>query len=445
MSRANILKGILGVTAGAGALAATQNDAEAAPIKEILKPVLPYIKSRKAKAEMIEALLNLPKEDRSVVKQVISEWKHPKGASATLSSTLDKEGKVIEADLKYFLSRFSRYRDIADDIPKNKTTNYKITYKGKTVPVTPEYIDNYLTTIPAHEIAHATARRLKLPKELNPEPSRIQEVRDILETQALQNTSEGLHEVYASLISNPAAKRIFPKEIQEWGKSIRKEAGGRNIDIVNPKAPPKQTSFLNKLLKGGTVGAAGVATGSALTEDAEAFPITGILKGAKAVNAAKRPLSSTAGKMIGRTLEGEMVKGLKMEGKTILNVTKGKGDLRNVNFDDGTSLVMTKDILHDIMRELGSREYLNYKLINKRGANRLMQAEKSLQFHFSRLNKKKAPTQRKKLEQSLKQYFEPTEVPHVTVHYKGKVLSMPQEYAEILEKAGRVVIERGGK
>ena len=419
-----------------------------ATAKDIIKPAIKYLGSRKDKALLGQAALNTNKQDRDFISSVFSVWERDEKQGASLVKTINR-GETVDAEVKYNLARYYDYSGKAKEIkdPTTATVAYKLRYKGKDHTLTSEHFKNFLMTAPIHEINHLTVERLGLPRQKVIKGKFLQDLKDILETENIQDTSASLHELYASLINNPNAKRLFPEKMQKVAKNLNKKAGGRNIDIVDVNAPPKQMSFMNKLYPPSKVlGAAGVAAGATLlpSEDAEAFPFGKVIKGMKSIKASKGIKSGTSKELTGRVLFGEEVKGLQMEGKTILNVTKSAGPWRNINFDDGTSLPVTKDILHDIMREVGGRNY-QYKFSQERGIDKLLAAEKSLKFHLARVNKKKAGYQRKRLEKRLKQTFEPSTVEHVTCYYKGIELSMPREKAELLERVGRVVIERGGK
>lgn len=180
----------------------------------------------------------------------------------------------------------------------------------------------------------------------------------------------------------------------------------------------RKTSFVEKILS---------ALGPA---EAEASPYKRIGK-EFVKRATKGELSSTF----------ELLKGEEVFGKTIKKVVKGKGDWRYLQFTDGTERPITRDVLHELVQEIGTKKYLE-AFRGKEGPSKLEQAARSLEFH----KRRQAPYTTKRsqsfwLEERQKRVkqmgIEP--VPYVWV--KSERIFMPKEYAEILEAVGRVKIK----
>lgn len=184
------------------------------------------------------------------------------------------------------------------------------------------------------------------------------------------------------------------------------------------------------------------------TDEANAMPIGKLLKaGTKpALKAFEGAVSSAAKPLIGKTLEGTTLKGMQLEGKAVHNVTKGSGEWRNIIFNDGSSLPVTKDYLNDLMREVGTQRKM-IELNSKDPTGQLQQALKSLEYHKARqlpVSKgyaiKKRVEHRSRVSELLNS---PTEDVVVVFEKGGSApLTMPRKYAEILEREGKVRIDR---
>jgi hypothetical protein len=197
----------------------------------------------------------------------------------------------------------------------------------------------------------------------------------------------------------------------------------------------------------GIAGALGI-TDQLNPDEAKSMPIGNLIKaGTSAAKlAARGSKSSAAVDLIGKSLEGEALKGLQLESKTIKNITKGVGDWRNIIFDDGSSLPVTKDYINDLMRATGTVKYITK--FNKQGTEgKLQQALNALK---DRRNRTLSPMISKsyikgKMSQHLNKTSElltPNTQKMVGV-YEGKTyLTLPEEYAKILEEEGLIRIDR---
>jgi len=128
--------------------------------------------------------------------------------------------------------------------------------------------------------------------------------------------------------------------------------------------------------------------------------------------------------------------------KTVDRVVKGRGDWRYIIYTDGSEQVVTKDVLTELMQEVGTAAKVG-ELATKDLPNKVMQAVKSLQYHKTR----QAPFTSKRIQerwlldrqQHIKQMgMEP--VPYTYVH--SEKIFMPTEYAKILEISGHVRIKK---
>jgi hypothetical protein len=183
--------------------------------------------------------------------------------------------------------------------------------------------------------------------------------------------------------------------------------------------------------------------------EAEASPVGTLLKGgtkaaAKALGkAVKGPASRTAKDLIGKKLPA-------LGDRVIKNVTKGRGDWRYIIFDDESVVPVTKDVLADLERAMGTAakqtEFAQKQAFEHvaGAASPLEQARKSLAYHRSR----QLPATVASLEDYYKTYKqnlrsvgqEPPELAVVREPGTRNPFTMPLFYAEILEKEGDIKI-----
>ncbi|MCL6441755.1 MAG: hypothetical protein K6T27_09725 [Thermoleophilum sp.] len=180
--------------------------------------------------------------------------------------------------------------------------------------------------------------------------------------------------------------------------------------------------------------------------EAEASPVGSLLKGGtkaasrRLAQVAKGPVSRTAKDLVGQKLPafGE---------RTIVNVTKGRGDWRYIIFDDGSVVPVTKDVLTDLERAVGTAAK-HAELLQKRVApelgSPLQQALKSLEYHRSRqtlATVRSLEDYYKTYKQNMKSLGrEAPETAIVREPGTRNPFTMPLFYAEILEKEGYVKI-----
>lgn len=180
--------------------------------------------------------------------------------------------------------------------------------------------------------------------------------------------------------------------------------------------------------------------------EAEAFPIGKLLKGGTkgAAKMASKAIAS-AGSSTEKALKGQAFEAF--GGRTIQSITKGSGDKRIITFTDESVAPVTKDVLHDLMRQRGIQTKMA-EFAAKSEQGQLEQAYKSLQFHESRAwhghTEKTIREYHKDFTKNLKDAGQ--EVPAMSlVRMKGKRKSftMPTAYANLLEKEGVLkVVER---
>jgi hypothetical protein len=182
------------------------------------------------------------------------------------------------------------------------------------------------------------------------------------------------------------------------------------------------------------LGLTGLGTGIlGQTDEAESSPIGKAFKlGQKAMGS----LSSSSGRLAGKTLQGKVIK----------EVRRGKGDWRQIVFNDDSVLPVTKDYVHSLARAKGTEDYLSaYAGKNREG--KLTQALNSMAMH-ERLFDTMSSRERVRTLQGnyLKkaQELDPSLPPDTVMVTRGtKYYSMPRVYAEQLQKAGILTIREG--
>lgn len=243
-------------------------------------------------------------------------------------------------------------------------------------------------------------------------------------------------------------------------EEMEKEAGGSDfvhralggIDEVIQKKPHNVLAKITNnegnsayriLGLASALGAGGVALNS---DEAEAFPIGKLLKaGTKGAATMASKAIAGAGSSTEKALKGQAFEAF--GGRTIQSITKGSGDKRIITFTDESVAPVTKDVLHDLMRQRGTQAKMT-EFATKDTEGQLAQAYKSLQFHESRAwhghTEKTIRSYHKDFVKNLKDAGQ--EVPAMSlVRMIGKKESftMPTAYADLLEKEGVLkVVER---
>jgi len=190
-------------------------------------------------------------------------------------------------------------------------------------------------------------------------------------------------------------------------------------------------------------GAGGAAFGISLglsDEEAEASPIGKVFKvGQRAMGS----LSSSSERLAGQELQG----------KVIREVRHGRGDWRQIVFNDDSVLPVTKDYIHDLSRAVGTQKYTGM-LAEKSPEAQLLQAERSMKYHESLarrsrkvpdLPKASRPMVRSQHQSYLRgtQELDPELLPDTVMVTRGSLYySMPRVYAELLEAKGKLKISR---
>lgn len=168
--------------------------------------------------------------------------------------------------------------------------------------------------------------------------------------------------------------------------------------------------------------------------EAEAFPIGKALKPSMI-----KKLSSELSRAV------KLLTGTPFQGKTITNVTRGKRDMRYIHLDDEGVVPVTKDVIADMARKVGTNNYIDAFNV-KEPESQLIQAMKSLEYHRKRRAifgpGPRVKDQFKRYETQLTEAG--LEAPPTSyVSYNGEKFSMPSEYADLLEREGVIkVIKR---
>jgi hypothetical protein len=181
----------------------------------------------------------------------------------------------------------------------------------------------------------------------------------------------------------------------------------------------------------------GQAIGEAFSpNEAEAFPLGKLFKAStKTLSGVK---STTAERLVGRSLNG----------KTIQDIQKGRGDWRVILYDDGTAQTLTKKDLHDLTRARGTEVYsgrFNRAQRNEDLPTQMQMALTSLDYHMKRQSPFRSRDSSRVLhERYLSSAQEMTgKAPDtVFVEYGKKHFQMPRGYAELLEKEGHLKITK---
>jgi hypothetical protein len=166
--------------------------------------------------------------------------------------------------------------------------------------------------------------------------------------------------------------------------------------------------------------------------EAEASPIGKVFKSVARPLLKKGTKSSTVKELVGQPFKGE----------TIKNIVKGRGDWRYILTEEGNTHPVTKDVLHDMERALGTTLKM-VEFSGKEVESQLVQAYKSLAYHEARMN---PFATRKAVEDHFKYYSKniaagKQDMPDTClILYNEKSFTMPTEYATILEKEGAIKI-----
>jgi len=153
----------------------------------------------------------------------------------------------------------------------------------------------------------------------------------------------------------------------------------------------------------------------------------------KTIKGVTREISSTA----------EGLKGKPLWEKTVKDVVKGKGDWRYIRFTDGTERAVTKDVMNEVMQEVGTLGKMT-ELAGKEGKSKLEQAGISLKYHKDRqalFATKKTQEEWLRVRQAHTKSMGLESAPYVYVD--SEKIFMPKEYAEVLELSGAVKIKKG--
>lgn len=185
----------------------------------------------------------------------------------------------------------------------------------------------------------------------------------------------------------------------------------------------------------GVLGTLGVGTSVGAPEEAEAMPLGKLF-----------PTKQISQKFLKTSSAEKMLVGSEVSGKIIKKVHTGKGDWRYLEFEDGTTRALTKDYVNDLSRAIGTKKYLSEA--TRTPSQALPMAQRSLETRLSR--KQLQNEEEETFKQAHQAYLErvkeidPTLVPKtVYVRYpkndpNARVISLPEVYADVLEKQGIV-------
>lgn len=188
--------------------------------------------------------------------------------------------------------------------------------------------------------------------------------------------------------------------------------------------------------------AAGAGAAALAPEDSEAMPVKPLIKAGtkqaeKIMTGSNFLQSSAADRLVGETVGGRVVKMIK----------KGKGDWRNIVYEDGDIQPVTKDYIHSLAKHKGTGEYLE-KFQGKSTKERIQQAMRSMQMRESKASKSPAII-RDEVRRLNKEHYERLNElnekvePHVMVQRGKLYYSMPKDYAELLQELDMVKIVYG--
>lgn len=156
-----------------------------------------------------------------------------------------------------------------------------------------------------------------------------------------------------------------------------------------------------------------------------------------------RKLSSTV--MKGEVSSAaKVLVGKQLENKTIKDVRKGEGNWRAIIFDDDTMMTVTNQELTDLSRAYGTKSYTQaYK--EKDLTSQAEQAIKSLDYHYARSKpvdiERDVVDYHQKHNQRLKEMG--LEAPkHSLIFYKGRLFTMPKQYAKYLDELGLIQVKK---
>jgi hypothetical protein len=137
--------------------------------------------------------------------------------------------------------------------------------------------------------------------------------------------------------------------------------------------------------------------------------------------------SSTAAKLIGSEFKGGI----------IADVRAGLGNMRYIILEDGVSYPITKDVLHDLTKKVGTEKYIGAFTQDTDAESRLTRAYKSLQHHAARGHEDESIALDFYAKYVQQLNLAGSKVPSLSlVESKGKFFTMPKEYVDLLVKEG---------
>lgn len=216
----------------------------------------------------------------------------------------------------------------------------------------------------------------------------------------------------------------------DWNKEIKQTVQ------LNPKK--SVAMFTGEIPAGyrilGLAGALGLGGSQLMPDEANAFPI------GKAYTVGKKTLGSLS-------KASDRLMGKEVNGKIVKEIRHGHGDWREILYEDGTALPVTKDYINALCRRVGTENYLDNFAVEL-PAEKLNQARKSAGRHAEMAK----PVFSKSAHRDLTQTFHDNYVKRteelgkvapesVMVRNKeGVEFMLPTPYAKLLQKKGDLVI-----
>lgn len=177
-------------------------------------------------------------------------------------------------------------------------------------------------------------------------------------------------------------------------------------------------------------------------QPAEAMPVGKLVKKGteRAAKAVKGVESRTAKMLVGEQFKGQEIKA----------VTKGRGDWRYIVLEDDSVYPVTKDVVADMTRAIGTSDKLReLRIKTLTGASGdgspLSQAYKSLEYHKKRIlpgqNEKVLRDWYKNYKQNLLDANQVVPKLAIVKHAGDRPFTMPLEYAKLLGAEKVITIE----
>lgn len=281
-----------------------------------------------------------------------------------------------------------------------------------------------------------------LPREKGElEQATIDDLSDYFQTAVLSNPKNPIKAIKSFYVDEYTKAHLTEEEaaaLSRWIRVVHPDIHERSL---LPEIDESLKGWEKKVL--GSVAAATSVGALLKPEEAQAMPLGSIRKIAQT---ALKPSSAES-----------ILKGKNLGEKVVSGVKKSSKEWRVVQFDDGTELPMTKDYLNSLMRNVGTQNYL--KEFNRmKGFNQKQSmAARSLETRLDRPQPIDHELYRKEMqlhEDKVRDIAESVGADPALMIPKSvfvrwpandinaRLIKMPKDYAEILEKDGQVTIVR---